>query len=162
MLFPSEIISSQYNGDHNEKRISENGLSGLVVYTFPVQDIPQLFLKNLSTGETKQLTNSGDNSDAKFSPDGKQILYLLKTKENADDIYIMNADGSNKQALIATGADEDFVSWAPDGTKIAFSSDESGSTQIYIMDVNSNEVTKISHSATYASVPSWSSDGTIC
>lgn len=159
-LFSTKSISSQFNGDHYEQiQFSPNELSGLAVYMFPVQDIPQIFLKNLDTSKIEQLTFNGDNHYPRFSPDGKQIAYLSHTKENNDDIYLINADGSNKQPLVATSADECFPSWSPDGRKIAFSSDQSGNKQIYIMDIDNKEVTKLTNAATYASMPAWSFDG---
>jgi len=48
----------------------------------------------------KQLTFKGDNGEAYWSPDGKQIIFQSKRDGfDCDQIYIMNADGSNKRMV---------------------------------------------------------------
>jgi len=151
-------IKSQYTSTDSIK-VSTNKLSGLVVYTSVVQDIPQVFLRNLDTNDVVQLTNSGNNSNANWSPDGAQITFLKHTKEGLGDIYIMDKDGRNQQPLIATNADENDVSWSPDGKKIAFASNQTGSSQIYVMDMKSKEIIRLTDAITYAAFPAWTSDG---
>jgi Tol biopolymer transport system component len=44
----------------------------------------------------KQLTNGGENAEAYFSSDGKQLIFQSKRDgRGCDQIYTMNADGSN-------------------------------------------------------------------
>lgn len=48
----------------------------------------------------KQLTFAGENAEAYFSPDGKQLIFQSKRDGRAcDQIYTMNADGSNTQII---------------------------------------------------------------
>jgi len=47
-----------------------------------------------------------------WSPDGEKIAYCSE-----DDIWVMNADGSNK---IKMAEDRAFPTWSPDGKKVAF------------------------------------------
>jgi TolB protein len=55
-------------------------------------------LKNL-----KQLTFGGQNAEAYWSPDGKRIVFQsTRDKLQCDQIFVMNADGSN-QRMISTG-----------------------------------------------------------
>ena len=59
---------------------------------------PADHLKNL-----KQLTLVGDNGEAYWSPDGKQIIFQSKRDGRAcDQIYIMQADGSD-QHMVSNG-----------------------------------------------------------
>ncbi len=50
-----------------------------------------------------QLTKGGQNAEAYWAPDGKRIVFQ-STRENlgCDQIYLMNADGSN-QKMVSTG-----------------------------------------------------------
>src|SRR4051812_22414461 len=51
----------------------------------------------------KQLTKGGQNAEAYWSPDGSKLIFQ-STREPAtcDQIYMMNADGSN-QHMVSTG-----------------------------------------------------------
>ena len=60
--------------------------------------VPEKHLQNL-----KQLTYEGDNGEAYWSPDGKQIIFQSKRNGMAcDQIFIMNADGSD-QRMVSNG-----------------------------------------------------------
>src|SRR5690348_16578310 len=54
-------------------------------------------------GDIRQLTNGGENAEAYWAPDGKRIIFQT-TREpyKCDQIFLMNADGSN-QHLVSTG-----------------------------------------------------------
>lgn len=70
-----------------------------------------------------QLTFGGQNAEAYWSKDGKQIVYqTLQPGYPDEQIFTMNADGSNKQ-LISTGLGRCTCSYfSPDGKYIYFSS----------------------------------------
>jgi Tol biopolymer transport system component len=63
------------------------------------QDQPQgKHLTNL-----KRLTNGGQNAEAYWGPDGKRLIFQsTRPPHECDQIYIMNADGSD-QRLVSTG-----------------------------------------------------------
>ena len=54
-------------------------------------------------GNIRQLTQGGQNAEAYWSPDGKRLIFQSTRKGyECDQIFIMNADGSN-QKLVSTG-----------------------------------------------------------
>src|SRR5215470_897514 len=51
----------------------------------------------------KQLTNGGQNAEAYWAPDGKRIIFqTTRDPYQCDQIFLMNADGSD-QHLVSTG-----------------------------------------------------------
>src|SRR5262249_54859391 len=48
-------------------------------------------------------------------------------------IWIMRPDGTQKQQVTDSGHLDLYPSWSPDGQKIAFSSNRSGSTQLWVV-----------------------------
>jgi Tol biopolymer transport system component len=71
-------------------------------------------------------------TDPVFSPDGSQIAFVSDKDENgelnygdtvffANELYAMNADGSNSRRLTRTGSlNERLPSWLPNGQRIAY------------------------------------------
>jgi len=48
----------------------------------------------------KQLTSGGQNAEAYWSPDGKRLIFQsTRGDEKCDQIYVMNADGSNQHRV---------------------------------------------------------------
>jgi len=58
---------------------------------------------NKHLGNIRQLTHGGQNAEAYWSPDGKRLIFQSTRKGyQCDQIFIMNADGSD-QKLVSTG-----------------------------------------------------------
>ena len=57
-------------------------------------------------------------------------------------------------------ADDFSPSWSPDGTKIAFTSHMDDNREIYIMNADGSNQTRLTNEPTGDFYPSWSPDGT--
>jgi TolB protein len=83
-------------------------------------DPQEKHLRNL-----RQLTFSGQNAEAYWSADGRHISYQASTPDKKypdEQIFLMDADGSNKQ-LVSTGKGRCTCAYiSPDGESIYFSS----------------------------------------
>src|SRR5262249_29899631 len=73
-----------------------------------------------------RLTNNNamDRGPA-WSPDGSKIAFF-SNRDGMDEIYVMDADGSNVKRLTNNLADDDNPEWSPDGRKILFDSERDG------------------------------------
>lgn len=58
----------------------------------------------------------GRGQFARWSPDGTRLVLDAPTKESEGDLFIVNADGSERRRLLATPALEQPAGWSPDGT----------------------------------------------
>jgi len=83
----------------------------------------------------KQLTYDPSNKDfPAWSPDGSKIAYAAPGQEgNGQDIWVMNADGTDQRNITNRQGDEFDPVWFPDGSKIVFTHHErdSGDRKIY-------------------------------
>ena len=109
----------------------------------------------------QQLTTSdGNKSQPAWSPDGKRLLFVAPGGKNfGQDIWVMNADGSNPVDLTQRLGDDRDPAWSPDGKLIAFSNDgrEDKVRQIYLMKPDGSGQTRISDQFIEYS-PTWSPD----
>jgi TolB protein len=82
---------------------------------------PNIFSKDLVTGEIKRLSYFGNyNTSPAFSPKGDLIAFVSKT-EGAIEICIMNPDGSNARVL-SDGGVNDSPRFSASGMYILYSS----------------------------------------
>lgn len=91
----------------------------------------------------------GRIAGANVSPDGSKILYsvgyysVLQNKSNRE-IYVMNADGSDNRQITNTPFSENEARWIKGGSKIAFLSSQSGSSQLWEMNPDGTERKQLS------------------
>jgi dipeptidyl aminopeptidase/acylaminoacyl peptidase len=71
----------------------------------------------------------------------------------------MNPDGSGQVNLTDDDSFNLTPAWSPDGTKIAFASDRSGNTEVYVMNANGTGVVNLSQNPADDRSPTWSPDG---
>jgi Tol biopolymer transport system component len=67
-----------------------------------------------------------------FSPDGRYIAFDLPVDaQQQRDVFILAADGSREIPAVIHGANDAVVGWSPDGTRLLFSSDRTGSVGLW-------------------------------
>ncbi|HUY92208.1 MAG TPA: M56 family metallopeptidase [Pirellulales bacterium] len=81
----------------------------------------QLYLMKTDGTQQRRLTQGGLNVYARFSPDGKKILYLHQTRAEGNCIWTVDVDGENATEIVRevglTTTQGAF--WSPDGKQIA-------------------------------------------
>jgi TolB protein len=112
----------------------------------------------------RNLTNHYDTDwQPAFSPDGKSIVF---TRDD-QDLYVMNADGTGVRTL--THLPDEFYSetpaWSPDATKIAFvgtsfDAEGNGITDIWTVNADGTDPTRLTDDPAADIDPAWSPDGT--
>lgn len=91
-------------------------------------DDRDLVLFDVGTKNKQTITDTGNNISARFSI-GNKIVYWCQNNSSGD-IYLMNADGSEKQNIIA---DATCPVWSPGGNRIAYiSKGDLNSSQIFV------------------------------
>jgi Tol biopolymer transport system component len=105
-----------------QKRLTSGLLSaGPVVHGTsddPLRDPREVHLRHV-----QQLTSGGQNAEAYFSPDGRRLIFQSTRPPFAcDQIFIMNADGSDVH-LVSTGKGRTTCGYFyPDGEHVLYSS----------------------------------------
>ncbi len=143
-----------------------------IAYASDHTGVPQIYLMNADGSGSRQITNVTFGAcQPAWSPDGERLVFTSPCANRLDqypgaNLYTINADGSNLTSL-ETGADGNFdPAWSPDGKQIAFTSLRDGSTQIYVLNLGTEQVTRLTGSSgdvrlpDQSSQPVWSPSGT--
>ena len=102
---------------------------------------------------------SGGASD--WSPDGRSLLYVdAATPQAPFHIFVLDVQSRAVTQLTSDPANAAQPRWSPDGSRIAFASDRTGSFQIWVMDTDGGNQHVLTSGPGQSSDPSWSPDGT--
>ena len=129
-----------------------------------------LFKLNVATKRLVNITNSPEFSDsqASWSPDGAMLAFdSVRSDPNPDNwetnLYIMDADGSNKIQLTDDHPIENASPvWSPDGKTLAFLSynrTSPGSYDLYTIHPDGSNIERITFDEKEKGSPQWSADG---
>jgi Tol biopolymer transport system component len=164
-----------------EATISRDGSH--VIFTSTRDGDLDLYSMNTDGGAVKRLTNEvGYDGGAFYSADGSMIVYRAYHPKNAAeiadfrallaqklvrptslDIFVMNADGTNRRQLTDNGAANFAPFFHPDGRRIIFSSnmaDPAGRDfELYLINVDGTGLERITTSGEFDGFPMFSPDG---
>ena len=164
-----------------EGTISPDGKT--IVFTSARDGDLEIYTMKADGSNQKRLTfDKGYDGGAFFSPDGKQIVYRAHHPITPEDqkegeellarglvkpthmeIFVMNADGSNKRQITNNGAANFAPYFTPDGKKIIFSSnvyDSQGwNFDLFLVDVDGKNLEQVTFSESFDGFPMFSPDG---
>jgi dipeptidyl aminopeptidase/acylaminoacyl peptidase len=103
-------------------------------------------------------------SESQVSPDGKMIVYAIKTPNlekntSVGHLWIVPAEGGTPWQLTNHEKGESRPRWSPDSQSIAFLSSRAGSQQIWLIPIAGGEAKQITSISTEADNHIWSKTG---
>ena len=166
-----------------EATVSPNGKK--IVFTSERDGDLDLYVMDKNGKNVKRLTNeTGYDGGAFFSPDGKQIVYRrsavnneAETKRYKDllaehlivptvfEIWIMNADGTNKRQVTKLGSGSFAPFFTPDGKKILFCTNHFASDSrkrnfdLVLINVDGTNLERVTYNESFDGFPMFSPDG---
>ena len=86
-------------------------------------------------------------------------IAFVSDRDGNDEIYLMNADGSNAVNLTNHPANDRHPSWSPDGKSIAFASERhDNSFDIYLLEIETGRLSRLTTQGSNTG-PAWSPSG---
>ncbi len=103
-------------------------------------------------------------TDPRISPDGKTIVYVRKSNDIMKDrersnLWQISIDGSDHRPLYSGLKSIRSPRWSPNGEKLAYISNDTGSQQIHVRWMDNGDTAVISQLQDSPSYLSWSPDG---
>ena len=152
--------------------------AGRILFTRVGNQLVDIYAMDLNGHNLTQMTTSFAFDDwASWSPDTFKIVFQSDRVPDSTyavryQIYVMNSDGTNVGQLTVPDPARDSLNhvidttsnfhpaWSPDGTKIAFASTRDSNPEIFVMDPNGFNVTRLTFNPANDAQPAWSPDGT--
>ncbi len=113
-----------------------------------------------STPVTYDLARAGTTAGDGATPSARGRIAFVAAKEDdvhSLNIFVMSSDSGTIQ-LTDTGRDGQ-PAWSPDGSRIAFISTRDGDAEVYVMNDDGTEQTRLTHTSAGEGRPQWSPDG---
>ena len=102
-------------------------------------------------------------SNPRISPDGTTVLFSrgfvdIMRDQGASNLWVVGVDGSRLRQLTDGAFNDTAPVWSPDGKRIAFLSNRSGSTQLHVMWVDTRETLQLTRFDRAPGGVEWSPD----
>lgn len=124
---------------------------------------PRVYWQSLTSGDRRVIANfNGSNSAPAMAPDQRTIAAALARHGGEFQLYLLDFPevGEPRRLRASAGANTEPV-FSPDGTRIAFVSDEGGAPQIYEHHLATGESRRLTYRGRHNAEPVYARDGGI-
>lgn len=134
-----------------------------------VQNITiDLYTTDIRGDQIRHLTGTGKNNHSPaFSPDGRWLAFTSERDGNPE-IYVTDTgclrsaspcQDSDAKRLTNNRFADDQAAWSPDSQQIVFQSNRDGNSEIYRMNIDGTQQTRLTDDPSRDLLPNWSPDG---
>ncbi len=134
----------------------------MIAYTSYQKGKPDIYVKNLVTGAVSLVTSmKGTNITPAWVPGTGDIAASLSYK-GGQGIYLLTPEGKIRKRITNKWSEwgiDVSPSFSPDGKNMAFVSNRSGTPQIFVQNMDSGSVKRLTYQGKYNTSPAWSPTG---
>ena len=105
-------------------------------------------------------TEVGGDFDSDIASDGESLVFASTRHRSRPALYMKSVNGRAVIQLTSDRGRDVQPAFSPDGTRVAFASDRSGSWDIWALQVEGGRPVQLTRDEGYEVHPSWSPDGT--
>ena len=103
-------------------------------------------------------------SEARVSPNGKEVAFVrrsndIMTDSTRSNIWLASVDGKTHRPLLSSKKNYYSPRWSPDGTRLAYVSNEEGKPQLYIRWMDTGQTALVTNVTSSLNNITWSPDG---
>jgi TolB protein len=133
-----------------------------IALTLSHEGNPEIYRMQVTDGSLVRLTHAAASDlSPSLSPDGTQIAFV-SDRQGSPQIFVMSASGGNPKRLTFQGNQNTTPHWnpSPDKPLIAFTGrDERATFDIFVLDMRTQKVDRVTQNQGSNFDPSWSPDG---
>jgi dipeptidyl aminopeptidase/acylaminoacyl peptidase len=143
-------------GDDRQPAWSPGG--GQIVFVSDRDGDDDLYLLDLTSGVTKQITLNGvDDNAPVWTMDG--IIYQSRTGLEDVDILRLDTEANAVESLVSGPGYQIGPAISPDGAQMAYMSNEDGDWEIFLLDLSNGTQSKVTDNDQDDFAPAWLPDG---
>lgn len=129
------------------------GMGPKIAFVRDQGGVSHIFVMNQDGTRPTDVSKAGASGPA-WSADGSKLAFISsRATGDKPQVYVMNADGSHQTRLTHDAMHDGYLSWSPDGTKIAFEGDDG----IFVVTTKTKAVSRLTKDND--TQPAWSPDG---
>lgn len=113
-----------------------------------------LFLCLLSFSAVQAQSSVPYLTEPAMSPDRREIVFV-----SGGDVWTVPSNGGTASLLISHPATESRPQFSPDGKRLAFVSNRTGNGDIYVLNLETNDLSRITFDDSLDNLDAWSRDG---
>ncbi|MFZ8199018.1 prolyl oligopeptidase family serine peptidase [Alteromonas portus] len=103
-------------------------------------------------------------SEVQVSPNGKHIAYVRRSNDIMSDssranVWLASVDGKSNRPLLSSKKSYYSIRWSPDGSRLAYLSNEEGKPQLYVRWMDTGQTALVTNVTSSPSNITWSPDG---
>jgi dipeptidyl aminopeptidase/acylaminoacyl peptidase len=103
-------------------------------------------------------------SEVQVSPNGKHIAYVRRSNDIMSDssranVWLASVDGKSNRPLLSSKKNYYSIRWSPDGSRLAYLSNEEGKPQLYVRWMDTGQTALVTNVTSSPSNITWSPDG---
>ncbi len=93
-------------------------------------------------------------TEPSLSPDRREIVFV-----SGGDVWTVSANGGTASILVSHPATESRPKFSPDGKRLAFTSNRTGNGDIYVLNLQTNDLSRVTFDDSLDNLDAWSADG---
>ena len=103
-------------------------------------------------------------SEVQVSPNGKYVAYVRRSNDIMSDssranVWLASVDGKSHRLLLPSKKSYYSIRWSPDGSRLAYLSNEEGKPQLYVRWMDTGQTALVTNVTSNPSNITWSPDG---
>ena len=152
------------NSTANDRRPTWHPYKNIILFESDRTGISELYTYDLSNKELKKVPTGlkGNKMYAQFAPNGMELIFNYKVRDNNYNIYTMSKNGKRRKKIIDNAYANTYPRYTRKGDAILYFSKKhtkNVNDEVYVLNIIINKDKRLTESTANSNFGSWSNNG---